>query len=216
MEGSWSQKCQCIVQTPVTSGSEREPSPQLHHFISSVSRPSPAQHGIAAFEKAHTCSPPSLKGLLLLVLETVPMVVLIEFSCCPLTADCQPLRFSSCLPFRCLLLWCHGLLLVHRSCGRVVMRPPRERQTWVRFPFFAVGLFPGRVDCLVGLVVKASASRAEDPGFESRLRRGFFRGRVIPVTQKLALQWRPCQAPGVIGSALGLVGPVSVYRDWMR
>ena len=26
----------------------------------------------------------------------------------------------------------------------------------------------------------------------------------------------PCQAPGVIGSALGLVGPVSVYRDWVR
>ena len=35
---------------------------------------------------------------------------------------------------------------------------------------------------LVGLVVKASASRAEGPGFESRLRPGFFRGRVIPVT----------------------------------
>ena len=31
------------------------------------------------------------------------------------------------------------------------------------------------------------------------------------MTQKLALQWLPCQAPGVIGSALGLVGPVSVY-----
>ena len=29
------------------------------------------------------------------------------------------------------------------------------------------------VDPLVGLVVKASASRAEDPGFESRLRRNF-------------------------------------------
>ena len=29
-------------------------------------------------------------------------------------------------------------------------------------------------DPLVGLVVKASASRAEDPGFESRLRRDFF------------------------------------------
>ena len=45
---------------------------------------------------------------------------------------------------------------------------------------------------------------------------GFFRGRVIPVTQKLALQWLPCQAPGVIESALGLVGPVSVYCDWVR
>ena len=30
-------------------------------------------------------------------------------------------------------------------------------------------------DGLVGLVVKASASRAEDPGFDSRLRRDFFR-----------------------------------------
>ena len=39
---------------------------------------------------------------------------------------------------------------------------------------------------LVGLVVKASASRAEDPGFESRLCRiSFFRGRVIPVTKKI-------------------------------
>ena len=30
------------------------------------------------------------------------------------------------------------------------------------------------VDRLVGLVVKASASRVEDPGFESRLRQDFF------------------------------------------
>ena len=37
---------------------------------------------------------------------------------------------------------------------------------------------------LVGLVVKASASGATDPGFESRLRRGdfFFSGRFIPGT----------------------------------
>ena len=31
-----------------------------------------------------------------------------------------------------------------------------------------------KLDRLVGLVVKASASRAEDPGFKSRLRRGIF------------------------------------------
>ena len=31
-----------------------------------------------------------------------------------------------------------------------------------------------KADSLVGLVVKASASRAEDPGFESRLWRDFF------------------------------------------
>ena len=32
----------------------------------------------------------------------------------------------------------------------------------------------------------------------------------------LALQWLSCQAPGVTGLALGLVGPVSVYCDWVR
>ena len=36
------------------------------------------------------------------------------------------------------------------------------------------------------------------------------------MTSKLALQWLPCQATGVIGSVLGLVGPVSVYCDWVR
>ena len=43
-----------------------------------------------------------------------------------------------------------------------------------------------------------------------------FPGRVIPVTSKLALQWPPCQALGVIGSLLGLVGQVSAYCDWAR
>ena len=60
-------------------------------------------------------------------------------------------------------------------------------------------------------MVKVSASRAEDPGFA-----GIFPGRVILVTSILALQWIPCQVPGVIGSVLGLVGPVSVYSDWVR
>ena len=44
----------------------------------------------------------------------------------------------------------------------------------------------------------------------------FFLDRVISVTSKLALRWLPSQAPGVIGSALGLVGPVSVCCDWVR
>ena len=70
--------------------------------------------------------------------------------------------------------------------------------------------FTGRYR-LVGLVVKASASRGEDPGFESRLRRDFFGS-----SHKLALHLLPCQAPGIIGSALGLVGPVSVYYGWVR
>ena len=36
------------------------------------------------------------------------------------------------------------------------------------------------------------------------------------MTYKLELQWLPCQAPGVMGSVLGLVGPESVYCDWVR
>ena len=36
------------------------------------------------------------------------------------------------------------------------------------------------------------------------------------MTSKLTLQWLPCQAPGVIGSVLELVGPVSEYCDWVR
>ena len=69
---------------------------------------------------------------------------------------------------------------------------------------------------LVGLMVKASAVKVEDPGFDSRLRRGDIPGRVIPVTEKLALQWVSCQAPSVIGSMLGMAGPLSVYCDWVR
>ena len=68
--------------------------------------------------------------------------------------------------------------------------------------------------CDVGAVrVKSSASRAEDPGFDSCLRRDFS-GSSHTGDLKLALQWLPCQVPGVIGSALGLVGSVSVYCDW--
>ena len=36
------------------------------------------------------------------------------------------------------------------------------------------------------------------------------------VTFKLVLQYLPCQARGGIVSALGLVGPVSVYCNWLR
>ena len=66
---------------------------------------------------------------------------------------------------------------------------------------------------LVGLVVKAPASRAVDPGFEPHLRRDFSRSSHTGY-KKLALQWLPCVAPGVIGSVLGLGGPKPVYCDW--
>ena len=86
----------------------------------------------------------------------------------------------------------------------------------VRVIEYFINDFSLRADCLVGLVVKAYTSRAENPGFEFRLSRDFSGGRVTPVTSKLALQWLPCQAPGILGSVLGLVGPVSVYCDWVR
>ena len=66
------------------------------------------------------------------------------------------------------------------------------------------------VDRLVGLVVKASVSREEDPGSIPAFGVHLFPSRVNPVTLIVSLQRLPCQAPGVIGSALGLVGPVSV------
>ena len=69
---------------------------------------------------------------------------------------------------------------------------------------------------LVGLVIRRPPGERKIPGSNPARAPGVFRGRVIPVTSKLALQWLPCQAPGVIGSALGLVGPVSVYCDWVR
>ena len=54
---------------------------------------------------------------------------------------------------------------------------------------------------LVGPVVKAPASRAADLG---------------PSDFNLVNQWLPGQVPGVVGSALGMVGPVSIYCDWVR
>ena len=71
------------------------------------------------------------------------------------------------------------------------------------------------LDRLVGQVVKVPARKAEGPEFESRLRRDFS-GSSHTSDLKLALQWLPCQTPRVIGSALGLFGPVSVYCDWER
>ena len=73
----------------------------------------------------------------------------------------------------------------------------------------SVSALPG--DCLVGLVVKASASRAEDPRFESRLRRDFSGSSHTsdlncgtPVATVPRLSYRVS------------AGPVSVYCDWVR
>ena len=63
---------------------------------------------------------------------------------------------------------------------------------------------------LVGLVVTPSASRAEDPGFESRLCRGFF--SVSSHTSDLKTG---TPVATLSGSELGLVGPPSVHCDWV-
>ena len=68
------------------------------------------------------------------------------------------------------------------------------------------------VDRLVGLVVKASASRAEDPGFKFRLRRYFSRSSH---TSDLKIGTPVATLPDArrYGSVLGLVGPMSEYCD---
>ena len=65
-------------------------------------------------------------------------------------------------------------------------------------------------DRFVGLVVKAPASGVEDPGFDTRLRRDFSGSSDLKIGTPVAT------LPGIIGSALGLVGLMSVYSDWVR
>ena len=66
---------------------------------------------------------------------------------------------------------------------------------------------------LVGLAVKASVWTVADQSSIPLVPWIFFPGCFIPVTSKLVLQWLPCQVPGVIGSALGVVCPVSVFCE---
>ena len=69
--------------------------------------------------------------------------------------------------------------------------------------------YPNHEDRLVGLVVKVSTSKPEDPEIDSRLWRGDFFVFFFGSSYTSGL---PC----VIGSAMGLVGLVSVYCDWVR
>ena len=66
---------------------------------------------------------------------------------------------------------------------------------------------------LVGQVVEVSAPKAEGPEFESRLRRDFSGSSH---TSDFKIGTPVATLPGVIVSALGLVGLVSIYCDWMR
>ena len=89
------------------------------------------------------------------------------------------------------LVYC--LFLISSARGGPVLLPPHLswcsfcalfRLFWGSYCSGICHVIPSVLssDRLVGLLVKASASRAEGPGFESRLRQDFFRGRVIPVT----------------------------------
>ena len=86
-----------------------------------------------------------------------------------------------------------------------------RRKKRKKYPFFHNPLQP----VLVGLVVKASAWRerkipGSNPACAGFCFCFFFGGGGGRVeSYKLALQWLPCQA-------LGLVGPVSVHCDWVR
>ena len=68
---------------------------------------------------------------------------------------------------------------------------------------------------LVGVVVRRPPRERKIPGSNLACAE-IFPGSSHTSDLKLALQWLPCQAPGVLGSVLGLVGPVSVYCDWVR
>ena len=84
-------------------------------------------------------------------------------------------------------------------------------RTW-EFLFYTMSASKDR---LVGLVVRCPARERKILG-SNPAGGGIFSGSSHTSDFKLALQWLPCQAPGVIGSALGLVGPVSVCCDWVR
>ena len=96
----------------------------------------------------------------------------------------------------CLVLSCLVLSLPP------VPSPSHHRQT--SRPFFS---FPAHR--LVGLVVTASASRTEGPGFESRLRRDFSGSSH---TSDLKIGTPVATLPGAIGSGRSM----SVFCDWVR
>ena len=92
-----------------------------------------------------------------------------------------------------------GLFFAFRVGGLVVRRPPREREREGvgRWGLKGVGGGGGRWEGDYQTPLYLSESH---------------QWRKI----MLLLSWVTLQAPGVIGSALDLVGPVSAYRDWVR
>ena len=68
---------------------------------------------------------------------------------------------------------------------------------------------------LVGLVVRRPPREQKIPGSNPACD-GIFPGSSHTSDLKICTPVAARQAPGIIGSALGLVGPVSVYCDWVR
>ena len=118
-----------------------------------------------------------------------------------------------------LLLLLVLLLLLHRTVAAAARKSAlvdiRSANKYAIVIFHTVSTQHCAHDRLVGLVAKASASRVEAPGFESRSRRDFSGDKTYQRLKKLALQWLPCQAPDVVGLMLGLVVLVSVYCKWV-
>ena len=82
--------------------------------------------------------------------------------------------------------------------------------------FATLYISPSLSNRLVGLVVRVFAMRMEGLGFGSCLNHGDFSGSGHTNDLEIGTPVATCQAPGVIGSVLGLVGPVSLYCDCVR
>ena len=120
----------------------------------------------------------------------------------------------------CTLLWLHTFASTHNGgiwsslfalISQDALTVSRSAYFYVFFFFFFFFFFlppcwPSGQGVRLG---------SERPEVRIPLATGFF-WVVIPVAYKLALQWLPCQAPGIIGSVLGLVSLVSVYCDCVR
>ena len=116
------------------------------------------------------------------------------------------------------------------SCGIVFLATAGSSRGHVEAA--VVSWFSAACDRIAGQVVKTSDWRAADLGSIPAFAAGLFPSQVIPLTwyyrflrgafsesshtTDMVLLWLPRQTPGVIGSALGLVGPVSVYCDCVR
>ena len=94
-------------------------------------------------------------------------------------------------------------MLCSTTCRFIAFSPPLLAFFIFLFFLFFQKSPPLSQTASFGLVVKTPASRAADLGSNPAFAVDRFLGRVIPLTEELALQWLPCQAPGVMGRAGG-------------